>query len=298
MPVKKQELTSDAPLPNLEIGKRAIRLNIIDPHKNPSLSEDLTVVLLRGNGSPRTFRFSLPALQRSLTAVGFAFVLALAATFFLLLWNFFHFTPDRIEAPAVSVPVPAAAPEKGTGFWSKISSPSANVEPGKEDEELRKEVLGLREDVAKLNALADYRKKLQDGENEGLLQFFGPRNVLETAAPMQVKNVKVLKAGNKDTYVDFELHNVDPEQRQARGYIVVLAKTPSFLMSYPPNAFSPTQNIVLDFTKGETFAVSRFRQARAVFAAGPLEGQQVSYQVLLFANDGKVIADLHVENAQ
>ncbi|MGZ3654320.1 MAG: hypothetical protein ACXVB9_06385 [Bdellovibrionota bacterium] len=285
-------MTRGPPLPNLEIGKRATTLKVIDPTKDASLngklSDDLTVILLRGNGSPRTFRLKLPALQRSLTALGFAFAFAIAAAVLLLIWNLLHFTPDRVEitTPApVATPAPAGPKE---AFWGANTT---------NDEELRKEVAGLREDNARLNAIANGRKDLANGTNSGLLQFFGPRNVPETDSPMQVKNVKVSRnPGTHEIYVDFELHNTDPDQQQRRGYIVVLAKTANSLLSYPENAFSPTQNIVLDFTKGETFGVSRFRQARAVFADGPLEGKHARFQIMLFSDEGKVIADLHVED--
>ena len=90
---------------------------------------------------------------------------------------------------------------------------------------------------------------------------------------------------------------MDPEQKTARGYIVVLAKGTTTLASYPEGAFSPSQNIVLDYTKGETFGVSRFREARATFKAAAFEGQKPRFQVLLFASDGRVINNLHVESA-
>jgi hypothetical protein len=248
------------------------------------------VILLRGNGSPRTFRLSLPALQRSLTALGFTFGLAIAAAVFLALWNFLHFTADRVEvvvnAPAV-LPLPAP-PAASPAFWGANTS---------DDAELKKEVSGLRDDNARLNAQANGRKELTPGANTGLLQFFGPRNVPETNSMMLIKNVKVVRnAATKEIYVDFELHNMDPGQQQQRGYIVVLAKTTNLLMSYPEAVFSPSQNIVVDFTKGETFGVSRFRQARAVFLAPPLEGKHARFQILLFSDEGKVIADLHVED--
>ena len=80
-----------------------------------------------------------------------------------------------------------------------------------------------------------------------------------------------------------------------RGYIVALAKTNDLLMVYPPNAFNPSQNIVLDFTKGETFGVSRFREARATFPAAALTNRHPRFQILLFSTDGRVIANQHVE---
>lgn len=250
----------------------------MEDQNNPSLSQDLTVIFLRGNGSPRTFRLSLPALQRSLTALGFFFALAIVAAVFLLLLNLFRFTPDQSST-------------------TTYTPPAILSEPGKDDASLGQEVLALREDVARLNAIADGRKNLAPGTNPTPLQFFGPRNSPAESSPIQVKNLKVAhNAATKNVYVDFELHNIDPEQKLARGYILVLAKMPGSILSYPDGAFSTTQNIVLDFTKGETFGVSRFRQARAIFPAAPFEGKAARFQVLLFTNDGKVIADLHVED--
>lgn len=299
------------PLPNLEIGKRARGLNTSETEKNPSLSEDLTVILLRGNGSPRTFRFSLPALQRSLSLLGLLFALAVSSAIFLLFLNLFQ--TSRVEKIAIPVPappvaeapevpaLPAPAPAPGPTLWQRIvgtGTGGGTATESREDSDLRKEVEGLREELTKLNGKIDGRHELANGANTGLLQFFGPRSqaLAEDATSIRVRNVKVERdPAKREIYVDFEIHNVDPEGRQARGYIVVLAKTASLLVSYPDNAFNPAHNIVLDYTKGETFGVSRFRPARAVFADGALEGKKPRFQVLLFASDGKVIADLHVE---
>lgn len=262
----------------------------------------MTVILLRGNGSPRTFRLSLPALQRSLTALGFLFAFSIVAAISLLLLNLFR-TASNIQLPlpptaapvAVSTPETPAATDAKPAFWKSLTDSAS----GSQDEgELRKELAGLREDIAKLAAQADGRKDIQGGQLSGLLQFFGPRNVEEGISPIAVKNIRLSNSpagSTKEVYVDFELHNIDPEQKLARGYILVLAKTPGYLSVYPENAFSPSQNILLDYTKGETFGVSRFREARARFPAAPLEGTKPRFQVLLFSSDGKVIANMHVE---
>ncbi len=287
-------------------------MNIEENKKKSRLSEDLTVVLIRGNGSPRSFRLSVTTLQRTLTALGFLFATSVLTAVVLLLMNLFRderpeSTPMAVlnppaEAPLNPSPIPAAeeptASEPRTGLWQKITG--AGPSGGAPDSELQKEVEGLRGDVARLNAQIDHRKDLPAGNNMALLQFFGPRSVVvtETEARMQVKNPKVgLDEGNKQVYLDFELHNVDPSQRQVRGYIVVLAKTKDFFATYPANALSPSQNIVLDFTKGETFGVSRFRQARATFPATLLDGKRPLFQILLFANDGRILANLHVEGS-
>ena len=269
------------------------------------------MILLKGNGTPRSFRLSLPALQRSITALGFAFSLAVFSAVALLIWNLTHFTPNQVltppgsaqapnptpnpNPPTNSAPVPVSSTPEAqtqptTGFWSSITGKS----PSAGDEELRKEMQGLRDDLAKLNAEANGRKDLAPGENSGLLQFFGPKNALEPDGALQVKNVKLNKS-ESEWFLDFEITNTDPEQKQVRGYIVVLAKTPNMLLSYPEGAFNPDQNIVLDFTKGETFGVSRLRPTRATFLASALEGKNPRFHVLLFNTAGKVVSDFHVE---
>lgn len=255
-----------------------ITLETQETQKQPRLSDDLTVVLLRGNGSPRTFRLSLPALQRSLTTLGFFFAIAVVAAVLLLVLNIFRFSTDHTQHSAAAPSAPTSS--------SKAS----------EENDPRKEIEDLRADITRLNAIANSRKDLAVGSNPGLIQFFGPASVMQPNESLQVKNVKVVHGGKDDLYVDFELHNVNEEPKPIRGYIVVLAKTPSQLLAYPEGVFSTAQNIVLDFTKGETFGVTRFRQVRAQFPG--LAGKKAKFEALLFANDGTVLADLHVEDKQ
>jgi hypothetical protein len=190
--------------------------------------------------------------------------------------------------------VTTAAPAAKGGFWSRLTGSDGAGAPA--DPELRKEVEGLHADVARLNAQIDSRKDLPKGAGN-LLQLFGPRAILlnEENTNIRVKNARVSHEDGKETLI-FEIHNVDPQQQQERGYIVALAKTNDLLMVYPPNAFNPSQNIVLDFTKGETFGVSRFREARATFPAAALANRHPRFQILLFSTDGRVIANQHVED--
>jgi hypothetical protein len=284
-------------------------------------SDDLTVVLLRGNGSPRSFRFSLKSFNRAVTALGFTFAIAVVACVVMVVVLVTEDKappphPTRIAtpieakepAPAPAAPVeapvlvqnpapatPAPPQESSGGLWGKIGG-GGSAAPAANEGELQKEVEGLRKDIAGLGAKLEGRKDLPAGLSPGLLQFFGPNSTVASESFMQVKNPKVGKDGSKQITVDFELHNTEPNQRQVRGYIVVIAKSADTLVAYPAGVFAPAQNILLDYTKGETFAVSRFRQGHATFPAAPLDGKKVSYQVLLFGTDGKVLTNLAVED--
>lgn len=273
-----------------------------DNSPKSNLSDELTVVFLRGNGSPRTFRLPVATLQRALTALGFLFCFALLAALFFLALNFVRPSPEGspvpVSLPVAAVPAPpapatAATEEAKPGIWQKISGDSVTGN----DSELKKEVEGLHQDIARLSAQIDGRKELATGPSAALLQLFGPRSTLapESNTMIRIKNPRVQHEAGKDVVLNFELHNVDPNQKQERGYIVALAKTADLLMVYPPNAFNPSQNIVLDFTKGETFGVSRFRAAQATFSSAALNGKKAHFQILLFSTDGRVIGSQHVE---
>jgi hypothetical protein len=269
-------------------------------HKKSSASDDLTVVLLRGNGSPRSFRLSLPALHRSLIALGFLFAFSLLAAAVMLGISIFQNVqlpdlPAASSSPSAQAPgqTPGQAPEAG-GLWQQIKGTAS---PSPTDSELQKEVEGLRQDVARLNAQIDKRQAV-NGDSKPLIQFLGPRAVLVPPSDtfIRIKNPKVTRdAAGKQMLVTFELHNVHPQQVQERGFIMVVAKTPDMILTYPARALSPDDNILVDFTKGETFAISRFREAEAAFPLNLLEGRKPSFQIILFSTDGRVLGHMHVE---
>jgi hypothetical protein len=219
-------------------------------------------------------------LQRSLTMASFALgvlLLAIVVLGGLLLL--------AREAPLPAVPVTQE------GKSPTAPSSSENLSPEKEAE-----LAGLRSDLAKLNSQLDQRKDLSPQGQSPLISIFSPRTTIvpESGSQMRVRNARPGRdLAAQQWTLDFELHNVDPQQSQERGYILVLAKANDILLAHPSNSFQANQNILLDFTKGETFAVSRFRQARATFPA--LGQRKPSFQILLFGTDGKILVNQHVE---
>lgn len=291
----------------------------IEPNTNREptrASEDLTIVFFRGNGSPRSFRVSVPALQRSLTFFGFFLAIAVLGSLTLIGVSIFPKTtplqsgsspspsviPSSSETQNASESSSSAEGGKSSSVWDQLKGSMTSSKSTGDDSELKKEVDGLREDIAKLNSELDQRKELPLNNPSPLLAFFGPRSTLipESDSLMRVRNAnEVRDTSSRQIYLDFELHNVDPQQRQVKGYIVVLAKTSEALVSYPANAFAPSQNIFLDFTRGETFAVSRFRQARANFPTPLLDtAKKIYYQILIFGTDGKLLSNVNVEGGR
>lgn len=76
----------------------------------------------------------------------------------------------------------------------------------------------------------------------------------------------------KTLNVRFDLKYVGPENGSQQGRIVILARGPHSLYSYPSRAFQSTgSNFLIDPENGEHFSVSRFRETRASF--GPFNSQ-------------------------
>jgi hypothetical protein len=238
---------------------------------NKKLSEDLTVVLLRGNGSPRAFRLNIPYLQRSLLLLGATIavllIIALGASGIAIL-----------KKESIQIPFPMM-----------------------EKDEASKETQGLRDDIAKLQQTIEDRKALPEKveDRSSPIRLLSATTVLapDAEATLKIKNAVVTRTGG-DMKIGFEIHNTDTTQKQVRGYIVVLAKSKNFILTYPDGAFSPTENVLLNFTRGETFAISRFRTAMAEFHnVPPVEGH-IHFQVFLFSTLGKIITTMHLEEGK
>lgn len=265
------------------------------------LSKDLTIMFIRGNGSPRSFRLRVSTLQKwllmiSLLVVGSLILSGIVSTLYLLKGK---------STPHVEFPTSVALAPTGTAHsaGSAKETPAAatslwdNLKLGKQNlsEETQKELAGLRADNAKLNAQIDSRKPLDATTGSTVIQLLGPNSAMAPDAELlvEIKNT-ILRTDGSQVKLDFELHNKDPQQTQIRGYILVLAKSADAVYSYPAGVFSKKENILVDFTKGETFAISRFRQAQAVFERA-LDLATTNFQILLVRSDGKVLASMNVE---
>lgn len=234
------------------------------------LSNDLTLVLIRGNGAPRTFNLPLPKLKRNIVLLAGAFVLLSVASFvFAGLYVHQNFLASR----------PPTMSEE-----DRLKLENAN------------DVLA---DLAKAQAALEDRKKLNTNQNETAttpITLLGPTSTTLSDSPVQINNPVVKRQqGSSDIRIEFELQNKRPDQDRIRGYIVILAKTAKAISSYPENAFSIDENILVNFAKGETFGISRFRQTVATFSDLKAEPGKVAFHIFIFSNTGQILASMNVQ---
>lgn len=148
----------------------------------------------------------------------------------------------------------------------------------------------LRDQVDQLNArlqnalLAQKAPREIDKKNPALA-LFSPVVIDHTQDQNQVTiaNIKLTRNKDKTANLTFELHNAHEGESTEKGYIVVLARSESGLLAYP-NSFNTTGPYLMDFEKGETFQVARFRMVNAQF-----DGDAQDFQILIFTRNGVLL---------
>lgn len=242
---------------------------------NVKLSEDLTLVLIRANGSPRTFNLPVPRLKRNLLLItGVLTVLLVTALTFSSLYVFDNFIASK--PPLLT------------------ADDAAKLESVRE---LEQEITNLQ------NALSNKKNlTLAPGDETAAaypLQLLGPLSVRAAKSPVEIEEPKVIRdAEGKGIRLTFNIINKFPDQQKVRGYIVVLAKTPDGVKVYPDGAFSPEDSILLTYNAGETFGISRFRSSEAKFKDLDYKLNEIGFHILLFSYTGEILNSMHVPGAK
>ncbi len=127
------------------------------------------------------------------------------------------------------------------------------------------------------------------------LALFAPIVVDKTKSRevMIAKNYKFTAAvGKNPATLSFEFYNAHPDEGTQKGYIVAIARTPRSMWAYPAEIFNTNGPYLIDFEKGETFAIGRFRMVNTQFE---MTEKPTSLQVLIFSRSGELIINNMVE---
>ncbi len=166
-------------------------------------------------------------------------------------------------------------------FEDESSVPSNSIEA--QNRALKDEVDQLRSRLQ--NAAAAQSAPREIDKKNPALALFSPIVVDRTQNQNQVTiaNIKSAKGKDKTSTLTFELHNAHEGESTEKGYIIVLARGEAGLYAYP-NAFNATSPYLVDFEKGETFQVARFRAVNAQF-----QGDAQHFQILIFTRNGQLL---------
>ncbi|MBU6375046.1 MAG: hypothetical protein KGQ59_03550 [Bdellovibrionales bacterium] len=107
--------------------------------------------------------------------------------------------------------------------------------------------------------------------------------VARPSVPVQISSSAIRWQGRK-LKLQFDIRFTGEEGKSQQGRIIVIARGPEALLTYPSGALQglPSKKL-FDPEKGEFFSVSRYRQTKVEFAA--LDSQIDTLEILIFGND-------------
>jgi len=235
-------------------------------------SDRLTLLVFKDNRSPRTFQISLRWLSRvGFLTVGLALITLIAVLFALRFYyrsqrmnsgapDFNHVKELEDEISALKSQKPQLAPGSGP-----IPTVTVTAMPRTGNGML-------------FSALPSTVTPLSPGENPSIA----------------MQNLRSRWQGKK-LLVSFDLQYSGPEGGNQSGHIVIIARGPSTLFTYPSGVLNPSdQGSLINPEHGEYFSVSHFRQTNAEFAAPDRTSLQ-DLQILIFGSEGKLLLDQKVK---
>ena len=230
---------------------------------------DIKVVLYKENRTPRSLALSTRMIYRilfSAVLVGLALVLSLgmAVKFYM---------QSRARITQTALPTTSSTDEE--------LGPSNSLE--QLNKSLKDQLDQLNNKIANATATAAAPKDI-DKKNPALALFTPIVSDHTQDEPhVLIQNFHYSKANGKTpASLTFELHNAHPGESTEKGYLVVLARTDKGLLAYP-NVFDKTGAQLLDFERGETFQVARFRLVNATF-----DSDAQFFQILIFTRKGEI----------
>lgn len=160
-------------------------------------------------------------------------------------------------------------------------------------------ILGLRSDKAelasKLSAMekvnANLTNKISQGSDSvpaSALALFATPIGYEDDTEKEMAKLENMSANFKQDKIEFRfdlLNNLDNDEKLA-GYITIVQYAGNSLQVYPQYDLS-IENNKLDFSKGESFVVSRFRPVIAEFEKP--QALTVWYKVYIFSRSGNLM---------
>lgn len=244
--------------------------------------KSLKVVLYRGNAYPRSISLNTKFLTRLGIASASICILSIIAWIALI-----HFSIRGKSAPSNS---------------SQDIHKSDNAEQFGPFNSADEHIRSLKDQIDQLEAkLKNQTTQAEESKSatvkHPVLALFSPVVTDHTKDQDQVtaKNFSFSGGSHKEpATLTFELHNNHPDTSVQKGYIVVLAKSSNGLKAYP-DVLNSKGAYLIDFEKGESFQVARFRMVNAQFDFSDAKEPKRSFQVLIFKRTGELLLNLLTE---
>jgi len=250
-----------------------------EPYQSRS-SDQVTLLIFKDHHVARTFQFSLSWLSRLGLIAGALIVTTLVTTFFA--FKFYHLAKQadlsRVHAleqeladlKAAAQPAPTSSPSLSSGIAINVT-PSAILRP------------------TSTPSIPPSLLDTTQFDLSSLLPAQSLHSLEPSKIPISIENFR-LSWDQKNLNIRFGLNYSWDDNGTQKGTIIIIAHGPKTITSYPTRALETTQNqSTLIPRRGESFAVSRFRQVNAKL--GPFNSQSFleKIEILIFNREGEVL---------
>jgi len=274
----------------------------MNPTTPKSFRKSIQVLVFQDGLASRSFEIPLSWISRlGWYLGGCALVTILAITGTIQLWKSSHRSqPERLreleqqiqtlgdankalEAKAVAAASSAASPTP------TLTAATAAVEAPAATNPVQCVVPTLAPAVALPNPAPQPHGAIVPASVNLIFQAFPPSiegevpMIARPSIPIEVTSPEIRWRGRK-LGLQFDIRYTGEEGKNQQGRIIVIARGPETLLSYPTGVIQGADHrFLLDPEKGEFFSVSRFRQTKVEFPA--IDSSLSSIEILLIGSD-------------
>ncbi|OUR97035.1 hypothetical protein A9Q84_11930 [Halobacteriovorax marinus] len=182
----------------------------------------------------------------------------------------------------------------GSVYFKQIREMARRKEPAT-IKTLKLKNIELTAKVSDLESLnAKFEKKLSAGTTGGskfaILSLFRPtsgQTDLSSTPVLSIDEPKLFKTDSTLT-MKFDILNQTKDARKLAGYIHVIMSTPNKMNFYPQNEIG-SEDMLLSYNQGESFAFSRLRHVIASFNTKDLNAPKALFKILIFSRTGDLL---------
>lgn len=269
------------------------------PNQKPTYPLDLQLMLFSETSNPKSYRISLRTIHRLGFFLG-SLVLVSLILMASTIRNLVRPTPASDTAAA-----PLALTREIEGLQKKIAQleserqttlPAATSTSTPAPTAISGQISSQPSQPPTGTALpAQTNSQQGDGSvvSQDLASLFQPSvrftKPASEALPIKIDGFKISARGS-NVRIRFALQYVRQDKGNLEGRILILAKGPGLLLTYPVEAlhFGPTQGLLIP-QSGEFFSVSRYREVKAEFGPTPKDSPIQSLAVFLFSSDDQLL---------
>ncbi len=226
---------------------------------------DLSVLVYRGESSPRLYRLNKNFIKFTITVLPFIALFALAGLTFLTL---------RIQS--IKEEIKLQEPE----LVSKLQAELAVLHD-------------RNHDLESFNK--DLQERLVSGENIDLtgmsaLSLFRPVAGMQNLSHSPLLTIDNFEVNYRENEVEFNFHitNQTANNERLSGYLFVIFKAGPTIHLYPRSS-GGQDNFQLSFTDGESFATQRFRPVDNIRFPISQQNERGLLQIVIFSRTGDLL---------